>query len=195
MGLRCVARLGIGHHRWQRQLRASASYSVLTLSAAALFASGAWADIDAGTTVKISTVSGTSTTMNGGTLQLDASKTYTRDFTFNNVSGSTIDVLGSTSIFSGKLTGSGAITISDTTGGGTLTLTNSNNNYTGFTTITSGATLALLDSDLNSDTNGTSGTIQHSAQLVDNGTFDISGTANGSGVGSTNLMNGAASAA
>jgi len=37
----------------------------------------------------------------------------------------------------------------------------------------------LLDSDLNSDTNATSGTITHSQRLVNNGTFDISGTVAG----------------
>lgn len=179
MGLPCVARLGIGRQGRQRLLLASASYGVLALSAAVLVTSGAWADIDSGTTVKASTLSGTSSTFNGGTLQLDTSKTYSRDFTFKDVTGNTIDVLGSTSTFSGKLTGAGAITITDTTGGGVLTLTNSNNNYTGFTTINSGATLALFDSDTGSDTNTTSGSIQHSAQLVDNGTFDISGTAAG----------------
>ncbi|MDR3527862.1 MAG: autotransporter-associated beta strand repeat-containing protein [Rhizomicrobium sp.] len=181
MGLRCVARFGTEHHRWQKGLRASASYGVLTLSAAAML-TGAWADIDAGTTVKQSTLSGTSTTMNGGTLQLDQSTSTTRAFTFNNVAGNTFDVFGSTPTFTGKLTGAGAITITDSKGGGILTLTNSSNDYTGFTTINSGATLALLDSDTTSTTNTDSGSIAHSAQLVNNGTFDISGTVSGASI-------------
>jgi autotransporter-associated beta strand protein len=148
---------------------------------AAIAAQGAArADIDAGSTLLASNLGGgNSTVFNGGTLQLDASKTYGRDFTFKDVTGNTIDLLGSTSTFSGKLTGDGGITIGDTKGGGILTLTDSNNNYKGFTTINSGATLALYDSDTGSDSNTTSGSIQHSAQLVNNGTFDISGTASG----------------
>ena len=191
VGLRCVRRLGTEHHRRQRALRSSVSYGAMALTAA-LMMPNAWADVTSGTTVAISTLSGSSTTLSGGTLQLDAAKTYSRDFTFSSSTTSTLDLLGNASTFSGKLTGSGNIIIADTKGSGVLTLSNSNNDYTGTTTINSGATLALLDSDTSSDTNTTSGTIEHSQQLIDNGTFDISGTVNGATIialsGSGNIV-------
>lgn len=191
MGLRCVARLSTEHHRRQRALRSSVSYGAMALTAA-LMLPAAWADVSTGTTVAISTLTGSSTTLSGGTLQLDAAKSYSRDFTFASSTSSTIDLLGNASTFTGKLTGSGNIIIADTKGSGVLTLNNSTNDYTGTTTINSGATLALLDSDTSSDTNTTSGTIEHSQQLINNGTFDISGTANGATIislaGSGNIV-------
>jgi len=177
---------------------ASASYGVLTLSAAVMLSTAAWADnVDAGSTVKASALPGSGTTMNGGTVQFDESKTLSRGFTFNAVAGNTFDVFGSAATLSGKLTGAGAITIGDSKGGGILTLSNSSNDYTGITTINSGATLALIDSDTTSTTNVDSGTIAHSTQLVDNGTFDISGTVSGATIialsGSGNVVLGAES--
>jgi autotransporter-associated beta strand protein len=166
---------------WLNGLRGSASHAALALAAATLLSASAWADVDAGQTVKISTISG-NTTLAGGTLQLDGTAaTYSRDFTFKDSTSSTIDAYGNTSTLSGKLTGKGNITFTNSTGtGGTITLTNSGNDFTGTTTIGSGVTLALLDSDTSSDTNGTSGTIATSQRLTINtgGTFDVHGAVN-----------------
>lgn len=181
MGLRCVARLNMEHHRWQRVLRASASYGVLALSAVLLTA-GAVADdsIASGTSKKASTLSSGNTELAGGTLVLDeTNKTYSRQWNIKDGTASTIDVDGSIVTWSGKLAGAGSITITDSVGNGVLTLSNSSNSYTGSTTINSGATLALIDSDLNSTTNTDSGSIAHSKQVIVNGTFDISGTVSG----------------
>lgn len=80
-----------------------------------------------------------------------------KDLTLSDASGS----------FSGVISGSGGLTV----GGGSETLSGANT-YTGTTTVDSGATLALMGS----------GSIAASSSLVDNGTFDISGTASGATV-------------
>jgi autotransporter-associated beta strand protein len=160
-------------------LRGSASHTVLALAATALLTSGAWGDVDSGTTVTASSLSGSGTTLAGGTVQLDVAKVYSRGWTLKDATTSTIDAQGFASTLSGKITGSGNITFGDSKGGGTVTLSNSSNDYTGITTINSGVTLALIDSDTTSDTNTDSGTIQYSQRLVNNGKFDISGTVSG----------------
>lgn len=165
-------------------LRGSASHTAMMLAAATLLATAASAQVNAGQTVKASDLTGTSTTLNGGTVQLDntTSKDYSRDWTLNAVTSgaNTIDINGTTSNLSGKITGSGNIVFSNSSSTASkLTISNSSNDYTGTTTIGSGVTLALVDSDLNSDSNSTSGTIEHSQRLINNGTFDISGAVSG----------------
>ncbi len=190
MGLGCNARAVSQARLRHRALRGSASHAVLALAAAAFFAASASADVGPGQTVQISTNS--DSTLAGGTMQLDAAKTYSRGWTLKSSTSSTIDALGLSSTLSGKITGSGDVTFGDSKGGGTITLSNSSNDYTGITTINSGVTLALVDSDLNSDTNTDSGTIQYSQRLVNNGTFDISGTLSGATIvslsGSGNIV-------
>lgn len=180
MGLGCNTGAASRQRLWLNDLRGSASHAALALAAATLLSASALADVESGQTVTISSLSGTGTTLAGGTVQLDTAKSYSRDFTFKDSTSSTIDAFGNASTLSGKLTGKGNITFSDSKGGGKVTLTNSNNDFTGTTTIGSNVTLALLDSDTSSDTNGTSGTIASSQRLIinDNGTFDISGAVN-----------------
>jgi autotransporter-associated beta strand protein len=184
VALGCNAGAASHERLWLNGLRSSASHAVLALAAATLVSASAWADIDSGQTVKISTVSG-DTTLAGGTLQLDNASTYSRQFTFKESTSSTLDAYGNTSTLSGKLTGKGNITFRNSVGSsGKITLSNSNNDYTGTTTIGSGVTLALIDSDTSSDTNTNSGTIASSQRLnIDqNGTFDISGVVSSSTV-------------
>jgi autotransporter-associated beta strand protein len=180
VGLGCNTGAASRQRLWLNDLRSSASHAALALAAATLLSASAWADVESGQTVAISTLSGTGTTLAGGTVQLDGAKSYSRDFTFKDSTSSTIDALGNASTLSGKLTGKGNITFSDSKGGGKISLTNYNNDFTGTTTIGSNVTLALFDSDTGSDTNGTSGTLASSQRLIinDNGTFDISGAVN-----------------
>lgn len=180
MGLGCNTGAASRQRLWLNDLRGSTSRAALALAAATLLSASAWADVESGQTVAISTLSGTGTTLAGGTVQLDGAKSYSRDFTFKDSTSSTIDALGNASTLSGKLTGKGNITFSDSKGGGKISLTNYNNDFTGTTTIGSNVTLALFDSDTGSDTNATSGTLASSQRLIisDNGTFDISGAVN-----------------
>ena len=176
MGLRCNARVVSRERLRLRVLRGSASQAVLALAATALLTGVAWGDVDSGTTVTASSLSGSGTTLAGGTVQLDAAKTFSRGWTLKDATTSTFDTMGLASTLSGKITGAGNVTFSSSVAGGkgTVTLSNSSNNYNGITTINSGVTLALLDSDTTSDTNADSGTIAHSQRLVNNGKFDIS---------------------
>ena len=180
MGLGCNTGAASRQRLWLNDLRGSTSRAALALAAATLLSASAWADVESGQSVTISSLSGTGTTLAGGTVQIDGAKSYSRDFTFKDSTSSTIDALGNASTLSGKLTGKGNITFSDSKGGGKISLTNYNNDFTGTTTIGSNVTLALFDSDTGSDTNGTSGTLASSQRLIinDNGTFDISGAVN-----------------
>jgi autotransporter-associated beta strand protein len=180
VGLGCNKGAASRQRLWLNDLRGSTSRAALALAAATLLSASAWADVESGQTVAISTLSGTGTTLAGGTVQLDGAKSYSRDFTLKDSTSSTIDALGNASTLSGKLTGKGNITFSDSKGGGKISLTNYNNDFTGTTTVGSNVTLALFDSDTGSDTNATSGTLASSQRLIinDNGTFDISGAVN-----------------
>src|SRR5208282_913081 len=73
-----------------------------------------------------------------------------------------------TDTFAGEINGSGGLTLTL----GTETLSG-DNGYTGVTTIDAGGTLALFGS----------GSIASSADVVDDGTFDISGTTAGASIG------------
>jgi len=146
----------------------------------AVMSAPASASIDPGSPVLISSLSGSSSTFNGGTLEIDASKTFDRDFTVNNVATNTIDIHGSTATLSGKFTGTGPLSLVDTVGNGILTLTGNSDastdatsNYTGAITINSGATLDLAATKDNSG-NVTANASIGGASLVNNGIFDIS---------------------
>jgi len=67
VGLRCNARVVSRERLRLRTLRGSASHTVLALAATALLTSGAWGDVDSGTTVTASSLSGSGTTLAGGT--------------------------------------------------------------------------------------------------------------------------------
>ena len=177
MGLGCNACAASQERRRLGRLRGTASHAVLTLAAVVAMGAPAWA-VDAGGTVNISTL-GSSGTLNGGTVVIDASKSFGTAFTFNKVDGNVFDLKGATATLTGKLTGQGDITFANTGSGGVLTLSNSSNDYTGKTTINSGVTLALVDSDTSSTTNVDSGTINRSQMVTVNGTLDISGTVAG----------------
>ena len=99
--------------------------------------------------------------LGGGTIQVTGSA-LNADVNANLVGGSTstIDTNGLGAMWSGVLSGAGALTKA---GSGTLTLTG-NNTYTGLTTIAAG-TLTLSGA----------GSIAATSGLVNNGTFDISG--------------------
>jgi len=105
-------------------------------------------------------------TFEGGTLQYTADTTTSKDAVLNGPGGA-IDTNGTTVNYTGEISGTGAFTKAGT---GTLVLTN-DNTFTGTTEI-SGGTLALT---------GT-GNISESAGIVNNGTFDISGTTDGTSV-------------
>ena len=95
-----------------------------------------------------------------------------------NLGGETLTLTAGAGIFSGVISGSGALTVD---GSGTETLSGANT-YSGATTIGSGETLALSGS----------GSIAASSGVTDSGTFDISGTTGASiktlsGGGNVNL--------
>ena len=88
----------------------------------------------------------------GGTLKMDlANGIYTDDFTLANITTSTIDQNGNHSVFEGILSDAtsgipGSIVIDNTGTGGSVTF-NAVNTYTGTTTINTGATLVIGDSN------------------------------------------------
>lgn len=166
MGLRCNARVGSQMRPRLGALRGSAS--ILALATAALLCGPAWADVGTGSTVKISTL-GSSATLAGGTVQVDAAKSYGTDFSLTSATVSTIDATGVAATLSGKFTGAGGITFSDSVGGGVLTISNGSSTYTGATTISQNATVALTDDATLADSSG----------LTVNGTFDISDSNSG----------------
>jgi len=140
---------------------------------AAVAPASAASNITTGTTALASNLGGSvNPDFAGGTLKLDSSTTIARDFTVEDISTNTIDIFGNTVTMSGKFTGAGPLTITDSVGHGILTWSNGGNTYTGATTITSGAVLTLSDA----------GTIVDSSSLTDNGTFDISTTTSGASV-------------
>jgi autotransporter-associated beta strand protein len=194
VGLGCNTRAVTQERRRLGRLRGTASHAVLALAAVVALGGSAWASVDAGTSANISSL-GSSITLNGGTVVIDGSKTFGNAISFNSVSGNTIDAKGATASLTGKLSGSGDIIFANTGSGGVLSLLNSSNDYTGKTTINSGATLALVDSNASSDTNTDSGTIARSQMVTVNGTLDISGTVGGASLigmqGSGNVVLGA----
>ena len=93
---------------------------------------------------------------------------------FRNTSGNVVTLSGAITTGTGNNLNGDAIATNQhvTFSGGAFALTNAGNNWTGDTTIDSGAALAL--------SGGAS--IANSARLVDNGIFDIGGAAGGSSV-------------
>ena len=112
----------------------------------------------------------------GGTLQTTAGISTANTVSLS--SNGTIDTDGNSDIFSGQFTGSGGLTVASSTGNGTLNLTNTGNNYTGGTTINSGATLNVTTASLPAS-NGVAanGTLQFS----DSGAGTYSGVISGAG--------------
>ena len=110
-------------------------------------------------------------TFGGGTLRFLSGFTSARTITLN-AGGGTFDTDGNSPTLSGAIGGTGSLTVANSGVGGSLTLTNSGNNYSGSTTVDSGATLALSGA----------GTIASSSGLADNGTFDISGLGSGTSI-------------
>jgi len=76
----------------------------------------------------------------GGTLQINASQTYTDNFTLSTSATNTIDARGNTATFSGVFSNQtvlGNIVIADSVGGGSIIFSGSNT-YTGLTTVQAG---------------------------------------------------------
>lgn len=196
VGLRCNVCAVSGQRRWTKALRGSASHAVLALAAVAALNTPALADINAGETVKISATSG-DTTLNGGTIQIDAAKEYSRQFTFKDVSGNTIDIYGTASELSGKLTGDGGVTFTDSIGGGVLSISGENNNFTGSVTIDSGATVAIIDEGVLYNSDALDDAADAGSIVTINGTLDISESDYGASVvslsGSGNIILGSLS--
>jgi len=147
-------------------------------------------DMDAGSVYLASKLgSAFNPTFNGGTLELDQSKTISSGFKVQDVATNTVDIFGSTVTMSGAFTGTGPLTFTDTVGGGVVTLTGNSDpsttdttaNYTGTITITSGAKVSMSDITDSSGTVTQNGSIG-GASLVNNGTFDISATSAGATV-------------
>jgi autotransporter-associated beta strand protein len=128
-------------------------------------------------------LSASSNVIDNGTLDISST---THGASVSSLSGNGTVTLGSQALvlnnasgsFSGVITGTGGLTL----GGGTEIVSGANT-YTGSTTIASGSTLALSGS----------GSVAHSSQIVDSGTFDISratsavSITNVSGAGSVKL--------
>jgi autotransporter-associated beta strand protein len=85
-----------------------------------------------------------------------------------NLGANTLTLTKGSTTFSGVINGTGGLTVD---GSGTETLSGVST-YTGVTTIGSGETLALL----------AGGSIANSSDVVDDGTFDISGTTSGASI-------------
>jgi len=108
-------------------------------------------------------------TLNGGGLQWAAGNTTDISSRLNalGANGGTFDTNGNDVTMASGIGGLGGVT---KTGAGTLTFTGANS-YSGITTI-SGGTLALSGA----------GSIASSSGVIDNGTFDISGTTSGASI-------------
>ena len=179
MGHRYVTCVGNGRQRWRWASRRSFTRTAFATGICAVTVVAfhdtavAGSNITTGSTSLASNLGGSvNPDFDGGTLELDSSTTISKDFTVEDVSTNTIDIYGKTVTMSGAFTGAGPMTFADSVGGGNLTLTSSDNDYTGATTINSGATLSLSDS----------GIISSSSNLTNNGTFDISATTSGASV-------------
>ena len=129
-------------------------------------------DIESGSTYIASNLgNGVNPDFKGGTLKIDTVNTISQDFTVEDYSTNTIDVNGNSVTMSGAFTGVGGLTIADNSGnGGGITLTSASNSLTGTITVDSGTSLAVADT----------GTLASVTDIIDNGTFDISGTSGGS---------------
>jgi outer membrane autotransporter protein len=111
-------------------------------------------------------------TLNGGGLQWTAGSTadISNQAITLGTGGGTLAVNGNNvTLSSGSLRGAGSLTVAG--GGGTLTLSGANS-YTGATILDATSILALSGS----------GSIAASSGVVDNGTFDISGTTSGASI-------------
>lgn len=141
--------------------------------------------VGSGTTVDTSNLA-SSVTVNGGTIQMATTGvTLTNTFT-TDTNGMTVDQNGNTVNFSGVISGSGGVTISNSTTGGGVTFS-AVNTYTGTTTVNSGAGLEntgnIVGPIVNSGTllnTGTTGTVTNNegAVAVNSGT---TGNVNNSG--------------
>ena len=118
-------------------------------------------------------------TLDGATLQTQAAVALGNTIALTSNNG-TIDADGKSSTLSGKLSGLGALAVTDTSGGnnGVITLTNATNNYSGGTTITGGGTVGVTaDGALGSSGVAfNNGTLQTQASLgTDNRAFTFAG--------------------
>jgi autotransporter-associated beta strand protein len=116
---------------------------------------------------------GATITLNGGTLQVQASGDFQLVAPIVlGPDGGTIDLDGSSAEFSGQITGSGGLTVIDssTEADGTLTLNNASddNDYTGGTDLESGKLIVGSGNALGSSASGL---------LINGGTLDLSGNA------------------
>ena len=138
--------------------------------------------VASGTTADTSNLA-SNVTVNGGTIQIASNNiTLTNTFTTNS-GGMTVDQNGNTVDFSGVISGSGGVTISNTSTGGGVTFS-AVNTYTGTTTVNSGASLTNTGTIVGAVTNlgaftnsGTTGNVTNgfngdgnTASLINSGT-------------------------
>ena len=153
------------------RLKQAASGAALCAAMALAGPAQAGSNIDTGSTYLSSGLGGNvNPDFKGGTLKLDTATAITQDFAVESFPTNTIDVNGNSVTMSGAFTGAGGLIVTDNSGtGGGVVLTNSANAFTGGVTINSGATLGLSGA----------GILSASSGIIDNGTFDISGTSGG----------------
>ena len=111
-----------------------------------------------------SDVLGTTPSFNGGTLQIVADGATLNQLFGITSAGGTVDQNGLNATFTGVISGTGDLTITNSSTGGSITLT-AQNTYTGATTINSGATLI------------NDGSISSSSSVTNDGTFTNNGQA------------------
>lgn len=168
----------VASHGWRRLSHCVACcVSALCLTGRPSYA----ATVGTNSTVSISNTGTGTIALQGGTLEIDKTGTFSNSLTTAGSSTgtitSTIDTHGNTGTLSGVISDSastsfpGALVINDSVGGGELVLTGSST-YSGATTINSSAMLALT---------GT-GSIASSSVVTVNGTFDISQTSSGASI-------------
>lgn len=123
------------------------------------------------------------TLVNSGTLQINSFTTISGTTTLSSASSGIDYNLAGSGTVSGQITGSGFVDINDAGGTGTVTFTNSNNNYTGGTTVNAGKLIVSPASAL-------PGNVTNNAAIELDGAATFAGSISGPGSVTINTTGG-----